>query len=68
VSTFYGTCEECGKPVTSAMSRPAYPVSGWEVPRAEGGANAIRGRRREPGRVRHEECLPREVPQQETLL
>jgi hypothetical protein len=58
MSTFFGTCEACGKPVTDAEGRPAYPVEGWEVGRDGGGANAIRNRRRLPGRVRHEVCLP----------
>jgi hypothetical protein len=54
---FYGTCEKCGRPVVSPQT-PAFPVTGWEVLRAQGGANAIRARARIPNRVRHADCVP----------
>jgi len=53
----YGTCEKCGTPVESPQ-QPAFPVTGWEVGRSGGGANAIRNRQRVPDRVRHVTCLP----------
>lgn len=60
--TFFGNCEACGKPVESGATekskRPAFPVVGWELLRERGGANAIHGRERVPGRVRHVGCLP----------
>lgn len=57
--THYGTCEKCGLEVTSASGPPAYPVTGWEVQRTDGGANQIKDRERIPNRVRHAYCLPR---------
>lgn len=51
-----GFCEKCGGPVTKANA--AYPVTGWEVLRADGGANAIRNRERIGNRIRHERCIP----------
>jgi hypothetical protein len=55
--TYFGVCEKCGQPVESPQV-PAYPVTGWEVGRSGGGANAIRNRRRVPDRVRHATCIP----------
>jgi hypothetical protein len=55
--TLYGTCEKCGEKVETPQ-QPAFPVTGWEVVRSGGGANAIRDRKRIPGRVRHVTCLP----------
>jgi hypothetical protein len=55
--SFYGYCEGCGNPVEDPQ-QPAYPVTGWEVGRTGGGANAIRLRARVPNRVRHVSCLP----------
>lgn len=56
--TYYGTCEVCRRPVQSPHT-PAYPVTGYEVLRSQGGANAIRNRQRVPGKVLHETCVPR---------
>lgn len=53
-----GKCEQCGRTVTKHNA--AFPVTGWEVLRDGGGANAIRNRERLPNRVRHIECLPKE--------
>jgi len=63
----YGTCEKCGQPVESPQT-PAFPVTGWEVLRSAGGANAIRDRQRIPNRVRHEVCLPNGNEAQERML
>lgn len=58
----YGVCEKCHQPVISGSGQkhrgPAFPVTGWEVPREQGGANHIRNRERVPNRVRHVGCLP----------
>jgi hypothetical protein len=54
-----GVCERCGNPVREGNA--AYPITGWEVLRQQGGANAIRERERVPNRVRHESCLPSKV-------
>lgn len=51
-----GVCEKCGRPVTKHDA--AYPVTGWEVLRAEGGANHVRNRERIGNRIRHVACLP----------
>jgi hypothetical protein len=52
-----GVCEKCGEPVNSKLDA-AYPVSGWEVLREQGGANAIRNRERVGNRIRHVRCIP----------
>ena len=69
--TFYGICEACNNPVQDPET-PAFPVTGWEVLRAGGGANAIRERQRIPNRVRHavDDCLKKKPGegQQESLL
>jgi hypothetical protein len=57
--TFYGMCEKCQQPVQSPQT-PAFPITGFEVPRAQGGQNHVRNRQRVPGQVWHEVCLPRE--------
>jgi hypothetical protein len=64
--TYYGTCERCGEPV-EAPQTPAYPITGWEVGRSGGGANAIRNRERIPDRVRHMTCLPDKAGQERPL-
>lgn len=51
-----GVCEKCGRPVDKTSA--AFPVTGWEVLRDGGGANAIRNRERVPGRIRHINCIP----------
>lgn len=58
MDTFYGACEKCGQPVRDSNGPAAFPVTGWEVLRAEGGANQIKNRERVPNRVRHAHCLP----------
>ena len=63
----YGTCEKCGRVVVDPQT-PAFPVTGWEVLRAQGGANAIRLRERVPNRVRHATCLPNMPDDQSTLF
>ena len=55
---YYGACESCGQPVRDTNGPPAFPVKGWEVLRADGGANQIKLRERIPNRVRHAHCLP----------
>jgi hypothetical protein len=70
MSQFYGACEKCKQPVTDATGPPAFPVTGWEVLRTDGGANQIKLRERIPNRVRHAHCLPngRVNEDQESLL
>ena len=65
--TLYGVCEVCGLPVQSP-EQPAFPITGWEVLRSGGGANAIRLRERIPGRVRHVTCLPDATDNMESLF
>lgn len=62
-----GVCEKCGKPVSDAET-PAYPITGWEVGRAGGGANSIRLRERVPNRIRHVTCLPTANDGQDSLF
>lgn len=50
-----GSCFFCGKQVTSTDTA-AFPVAGWEVERAQGGANRIVGRTREPNKIAHAHC------------
>lgn len=50
-----GTCEFCGKDVTTA-ELAAFPVKGWELERTQGGANRILDRKREPNRIAHASC------------
>jgi ribosomal protein L24E len=52
-----GNCHFCGRPVEPGPA--AYPVSGWEVTRARGGANRVVGRKRQPGKVAHVYCAER---------
>lgn len=73
--TYFGVCEACGEPVQttgadrfSSDRQPAFPVTGWEVPRAQGGTNHVRNRERVPNRVRHVACLPADDAGQERLL
>lgn len=60
--THYGVCEKCHQPVIDGSGQkhrePAFPVTGWEVPRDQGGTNHVRNRDRIAGRVRHVGCLP----------
>jgi hypothetical protein len=63
----YGTCEKCGLPVEDPET-PAFPITGWEVLRSQGGANAIRLRERVPDRVRHVSCLPGALTGQPSLF
>jgi hypothetical protein len=65
--TFYGTCDYCFDPVNGKPGTddgPAFPVTGWEILREEGGANQIHGRERIPGGVRHVKCLPTKVQEE----
>lgn len=61
MSHIVGRCEHCGEAVRDTAA--AYPITGWEVPRAQGGTNHVRERERVPNRVRHEGCLPSRVRQ-----
>ena len=51
-----GTCEWCGATIDHAHGY-ARAVSGWEVIRAQGGANAIAMRQEIPGVVVHAMCF-----------
>lgn len=54
-----GLCAFCGEPV-KAIETAAWPVTGWEVERSVGGANAIVGRERvNDGRIGHAVCARR---------
>jgi hypothetical protein len=71
--TYYGVCEVCHFPVQSDAEdqrhrRPAFPITGFEVPREGGGTNHIRNRERIPNRVRHVACLAAEPVEQGSLL
>lgn len=55
-----GTCELCHASVTS-YETAAYPIAGWEVERAQGGANRILGRQRVPNRIAHAPCIERQL-------
>lgn len=57
--TGLGACVFCGKGVAAAVA--AYPVTGWEFARSGGGANAIHGRRRVPGRIAHQTCAQGDI-------
>ena len=52
--TFVGWCERCGGKVDADYA--AYPITGWEYARREGGANQIHHRERIPDRVAHPHC------------
>lgn len=51
-----GTCAFCGRGVES-RDTAAYRVRGWEIERAQGGANHIVEREREPNIVAHAMCV-----------
>ena len=51
-----GTCELCGSEIAS-YQYAAYPVTGWEVQRLQGGANQIVGKQRLPNRIAHARCV-----------
>jgi hypothetical protein len=53
-----GQCAFCPRPVLQ-NERAAFPVSGWEVEREQGGANRILGRTREPNVIAHAACAER---------
>lgn len=55
-----GTCPFCIRPVLETDTA-AFPVTGWEVERAQGGANRILGRERVPDTVAHESCVKAHV-------
>jgi len=51
-----GDCHFCHQPVTSAATA-AWPVTGWEAERQQGGANRIIARERvKDGRIAHAAC------------
>lgn len=54
-----GYCTFCGELVPERQA--AFPVTGWEVLRAQGGANRILGRERVPNVVAHARCAEREI-------
>ena len=54
-----GVCVLCGHDVAAGPA--AYPVHGWEITRARGGANRIVGREREPGKVAHVFCAEQDA-------
>lgn len=51
-----GVCEFCGSEVTR-LQQAAWPVSGWEIERDQGGANRIAGKKRIPNVIAHARCL-----------
>lgn len=53
-----GQCAFCPRQVLDTETA-AFPVTGWEVERAQGGANRILGRTREPNVIAHAECAER---------
>jgi hypothetical protein len=57
--TYYGVCQACSEAVKSPQ-RPAFQVTGFEVPRDQGGTNHVLRRERVPNKVWHERCLPPE--------
>lgn len=57
-----GQCMICGYDV-KAHEMAAYPVTGWELERMQGGANHIAERERVPGRVAHVACYQSEQRQ-----
>lgn len=63
-----GMCAFCRRPV-EATDTAAFPVEGWEVERAQGGANRILGRTRKPNVIAHASCAERhyKVGDQESL-
>ena len=50
-----GTCIHCHQPVRQS-ELAAFRVTGWEVERAQGGANRILDRKREPDIIAHAKC------------
>lgn len=64
-----GTCEFCHEAVEVTQTA-AFPVSGWEVEREQGGANRILDRKRAPDRIAHASCVEHHVKHgdQESLL
>ena len=61
---YAGDCEQCGDPVYT--NNAAYPITGWEVSRAGGGANQIKYRERTPNIVCHPTpCLDKLIREQQ---
>ena len=56
IGHFRGTCEFCHRQVSGA-DRAAFRVRGWELERAQGGANHITGKERQPERIAHALCV-----------
>jgi hypothetical protein len=50
-----GVCQYCRLPVYTT-ERAAFPVTGWEVERTEGGANRILDRKRTANMIAHAKC------------
>lgn len=51
-----GVCEICRDTVFTYQTA-AFPVTGWEVERGQGGVNQIKARKRVPNRITHAHCL-----------
>lgn len=51
-----GSCAFCREPVMP-LQKAAYPVTGWEIERDQGGANRIAGKERQPNLIAHARCL-----------
>jgi hypothetical protein len=49
-------CEFCHETV-EAWHTAAFPITGWETERSQGGANQIKARTRIPDRIAHATCL-----------
>jgi hypothetical protein len=56
IGHFRGTCEFCREQVSGA-DMAAFRVRGWELERAQGGANQITGKERQPDRIAHARCV-----------
>ena len=70
MSGLLGYCHFCGREIHEhEREYCAYPVSGWEAIRNQGGANQIMLRVRDTSTIAHRRCVEREGshPEQETL-
>lgn len=56
MSGIRGTCEFCGEPVSESETA-GFRIRGWELERAQGGANTILGKERQPNRIVHAHCV-----------
>jgi hypothetical protein len=66
MSAFRGVCEFCHEDVRSGKA--AFRVRGWELERAQGGANQIVGKERQPNRIAHALCVSIAVRQEKRGL